>query len=80
MALIDGLLAATAKVAGLKPADCLIVEDAPTVIRSAKAVGFRTLGVATSYPLEKLSDADYAVSAIYPHPVKKLIPGLKLEV
>src|SRR2546422_506953 len=32
----------------LAPADCLVVEDAPTVIRSVKAVGFPTLGVATS--------------------------------
>jgi beta-phosphoglucomutase-like phosphatase (HAD superfamily) len=34
----------------LKPADCLIVEDAPTVIREVKRIGFPALAVATSYP------------------------------
>src|SRR6187397_1289891 len=58
----------------LKPADCLIVEDAPTVIASTKKVGFKTLAVATSYPLEKLSEADYAVKTLRPEEVKKQIP------
>src|SRR2546423_1781411 len=49
------LLAERAKVP-LAPADCLIVEDAPTVIRSVRAAGFRGLGVATSYPVEKLGE------------------------
>src|SRR5437762_13775219 len=31
--------------AELKPADFLVVEDAPTVVRSVKAVGFKTLAV-----------------------------------
>src|SRR6266567_7192958 len=50
----------------LKPADCLIVEDAPTVIRSVRGVGFPVLAVATSYPLEKLSDANWAVKTLEP--------------
>ncbi len=62
----------------LTPADCLIVEDAPTVIRSTRAVGFRLLGVATSSPLEKLNDAHYAVKSLEPSEVQRLIPELKL--
>ena len=62
----------------LSPADCLIVEDAPTVIRSVRAVGFKVLGVATSYPLEKLTDAHFAVKSLQPDVVLKVIPELKL--
>jgi beta-phosphoglucomutase len=71
------LLAEKAKVP-LTPADCLIVEDAPTVIRSVTNVGFRTIGVATSYSLEKLSDATYPVASLHADLVKAKIPELKL--
>jgi beta-phosphoglucomutase len=64
----------------LAPADCLVVEDAPTVIRSVKSVGFPTLGVATSYPLMKLSDADWAVKTLRPEEVLAEVPRLKLDV
>jgi HAD superfamily hydrolase (TIGR01509 family) len=62
----------------LTPKDCLIIEDAPTVIRSVKQAGFKTIGVATSYPLSALTDADYAVSRLTPSEVLKHIPHLKL--
>lgn len=64
----------------LAPADCLVVEDAPTVIRSVKSVGFPTLGVATSYPLMKLCDADWAVKTLRPEEVLAEVPRLKLDV
>jgi beta-phosphoglucomutase len=63
----------------LKPAECLIIEDAPTVIRSVRGVGFPVLGVATSYPLEKLSEANWAVKTLEPHEVSKAVPQLKLK-
>ena len=61
----------------LKPADCLIVEDAPSVIRKVKAVGFPTLAVASSYPPEKLGDADWVVRSLRADDVKKNVPALK---
>ena len=61
-----------------KPADFLIVEDAPTVIKSVKKVGFPTLAVATTYPIEKLSDADWAVPSLRPDDVLKKLPELNL--
>ena len=63
----------------LTPADCLIVEDAPTVIRSVKAVGFPTLAVATSYSIDRLSEADWAVKTLEPAEVRRAVPELKLE-
>ncbi len=61
----------------LKPADCLIVEDAPTVIREVKKIGYPTLAVATSYSIEKLADADFAVQTLEPENVKKKVPALR---
>jgi len=43
-----------AKRLGLKPAECLVIEDAPSGIAAAKAGGFRCLGLTTSFPAEKL--------------------------
>jgi HAD superfamily hydrolase (TIGR01509 family) len=62
----------------LKPADCLVVEDAPKVIESAKKAGFKTLGVATSYPMMKLADADWAVKSLRIEEVAAEMPKLKL--
>ena len=62
----------------LRPADCLVVEDAPKVIQSARSVGFRTLGVATSYPMVKLTDADWAVKSLEPAEVDREVPDLRL--
>ena len=64
----------------LTPANCLIVEDAPTVIHSVRAAGFKVIGVATSYPLEKLAHAHYAVTSLKPEVVLEAVPGLKVEV
>jgi beta-phosphoglucomutase len=64
----------------LHPRDCLVIEDAPTVIRSARAAGFPVLGVASSYPLEKLSDAKWAVRTLAPAEVRRSIPQLKLDI
>lgn len=62
----------------LKPADCLIIEDAPTVIRSVKAAGFPTLAVASSYPEIKLTDASWIVRSLRPEEVAAQLPELRL--
>ena len=61
----------------LKPSDCLIVEDAPTVIREGKRIGFPTLAVATSYPVERLAEANYVVTSLRPDEVRKKVPELR---
>ena len=63
----------------LDPSDCLIVEDAPTVIHSVRQVGFSVLGVATSYPIDKLQEANWAVKSLEPSEVLRAIPGLPLD-
>ena len=62
----------------LEPADCLVIEDAPTVIRSVKASGFPVLGVTTSYPADKLADANWVVNTLDPAEVRQAVPGLPL--
>jgi beta-phosphoglucomutase len=62
----------------IAPKDCLIVEDAPTVIRSVRAAGFPVLAVATSYPPEKLTDANWTVKTLDLHEVRKAVPELKV--
>ncbi len=63
----------------LKPADCLVVEDAPSVIKNVKSLGFPTLAVASSYPIAKLEEAgaDWSVATLAPDEVKKKVPPLK---
>ncbi|HXX74900.1 MAG TPA: HAD family phosphatase [Nitrospiraceae bacterium] len=45
-------------------AECLVVEDSMAGIRSAKAAGMGVLAIATTYPLEKLSEADLVLPAL----------------
>jgi beta-phosphoglucomutase-like phosphatase (HAD superfamily) len=56
----------------------LIIEDAPIVIESVRRAGFKVLGVATSYPLDALGDANWSVTSLDPSEVAQKIPQLKL--
>lgn len=44
---------------GLKPEECLVVEDALSGIKAAKAAGCRCLAVATSFDKDELGEADW---------------------
>jgi sugar-phosphatase len=43
---------------GLRPAECLVIEDAPAGIQSARAGGLKVIGLASTYKPEKLTHAD----------------------
>jgi HAD superfamily hydrolase (TIGR01509 family) len=45
----------------LDPSSCLVIEDAIAGVAAARAAGSRCLALATSFPREKLSDADWVV-------------------
>ena len=49
---------------GVEPADCLVIEDAPAGIRSARAGGFKVVGIASTYPASKLGEADVVVTGL----------------
>jgi len=46
---------------GLSPHDCVVVEDAVSGVAAAKAAGCKCLALTTSFPSEKLQQADWIV-------------------
>jgi beta-phosphoglucomutase len=46
---------------GLKPEDCVVVEDAINGVKAAKAAGCRCLALTTSFSAELLTEADWIV-------------------
>ena len=55
---------AGAAMLGFKPQSCLVFEDAPSGIRSAKSGDMRTIGLTTTYPAEQLSQADLIIATL----------------
>jgi beta-phosphoglucomutase len=49
---------------GLKPGNCLVVEDAVTGIKAGKAAGCRCLGITTSFDPEALKEADWVCDSL----------------
>ncbi|HET7910232.1 MAG TPA: HAD family phosphatase [Nitrospira sp.] len=48
----------------ITPPECLVLEDSVAGIRSAKQAGMRVLAVATTYPIDKLREADEVLSTL----------------
>jgi sugar-phosphatase len=53
-----------AELLGMKPGDCLVVEDAPAGIRSAHASGMKVIALSSTYPAEKLGQADAVIGML----------------
>jgi|SRR5664280_288375 len=49
---------------GLKPEECLVVEDAVSGIKAAKSAGCKCLAVTTSFDRSKLYEADWICSSL----------------
>ena len=64
----------------LRPADCLVIEDAPAVITRVRPEGFKVLGVATTYFADRLNEADWVVKSLTPAEVLGVLPQLKFGV
>ena len=43
---------------GCHPANCLVIEDSPNGIRTAKSVGMQCIALTTTFDKEHLGDAD----------------------
>jgi HAD superfamily hydrolase (TIGR01509 family) len=59
----DGYLRA-AELMGVKPAECLAIEDTPTGVASARAAGMRVVAVCHTMGRERLGEADEVVARI----------------
>lgn len=49
---------------GVNPADCLVVEDAPAGIQSARTAGMKVIGMASTYPVDVLRSADAVIGRL----------------
>ena len=53
-----------AELIGLKPSECLVVEDAVSGIKAGKSAGCRCLAVSGSFTREQLSEADWICDSL----------------
>ena len=67
----DIFLEATRRL-GLEPSSCLVIEDAISGIAAAKAAGARCLAVTTSFPPERLDEADWIAPGLDHVPAEAL--------
>jgi sugar-phosphatase len=49
---------------GLPPAECVVIEDAPAGIQSARAAGMRVIGMASTYGADRLKHANAVVGKL----------------
>jgi len=49
---------------GIQPAECLVIEDAPAGIQSARAGGMKVVGMASTFAAGKLVEADAVVQKL----------------
>jgi beta-phosphoglucomutase len=59
-----GIYIKAAERLGLKPEECLVVEDAVSGVRSGKTAGCRCLAVTTSFRAEALHEADWIYGSL----------------
>jgi beta-phosphoglucomutase len=48
----------------IRPSEVLVIEDSPRCIRTAKGLGMKTIGVATSYDAAQLAEADHVIDSL----------------
>jgi mannitol-1-/sugar-/sorbitol-6-phosphatase len=69
-----------AELLGMKPAECLVVEDAPAGIRAAHAGGMKVIALASTYPVLELQEADIVVRSLKSVAISAAAEGLEVRV
>jgi sugar-phosphatase len=64
---------------GFNPGDCLVIEDAPAGIQSARTAGMKVIGITSTYMVDVLEHADAVIGKLEQIQVRSNDPG-KLEV
>jgi mannitol-1-/sugar-/sorbitol-6-phosphatase len=67
-----------ARLLGVNPIDCLVIEDAPAGIRAAHAGGMKAIGITSTYPASGLQEADAVIQKLSKIKVESV--GGKLRV
>ncbi len=70
----EGFLVAASR-AGVEPARCVVIEDAPAGLQAAKSGGMRAIGVTTTHPAPDLGDAGLVVDSLGEEIVRRFILG-----
>ena len=69
-----------AKLLGMKPSECLVIEDAPAGITAAHAGGMKVIAITSTYPASGLSEADAVIQNLAQIQVKTLNGAAGLTV
>jgi sugar-phosphatase len=64
----------------VKPADCLVIEDAPNGIRSAHAGGMKAIALTSTYPESELQEADAVLQNLGQIKVRSLDRKLQVDI
>jgi sugar-phosphatase len=67
-----------AKLLGLPPEDCLVIEDAASGAKAGHAAGCKVLATLFSHPLESLGAADWVVPSL--EDVRVVVTGSHIEI
>ncbi|NWG75337.1 MAG: HAD-IA family hydrolase [Rubrivivax sp.] len=67
---------AAARLLGLSPQQCVVIEDAPNGVQAAKAAGMRCIAVAQTFPAGRLAAADVVRASLAGLTVEDL-PGFR---
>jgi sugar-phosphatase len=68
-----------AELLGMRPEECVVVEDAPSGVGSGVAAGCRVLGVLGTHSLEELRQAEWVVASLEGLAVTAKADGLELR-
>ena len=68
-----------AELLGLRPEECVVVEDAPSGVGAGKAAGCRVLGVLGTHAVDELEEADWIVDSLEGLVVATNASGLELR-
>ena len=74
----EGFVVAAARL-GIGPDGCVVLEDAPEGIAAGKAAGMRCIGVATTRPPERLTQADLVVDSLEDARVRDFLFGARFR-
>jgi beta-phosphoglucomutase family hydrolase len=66
----------SAKKLGLKPEDCLVVEDAPVGVAAARSANMKCVAITETHKADKLSAADVIIDSYYESDLKEICDRL----